>query len=206
MIYIYDGELTKIIESTEIETMPDTSDMITPDDSPSTDGDGEVVYETPDGVTVEGDNAFPENTVVKVESVQKGEIFERAQKSLSKIAVKDKIAVFEFTATADNAVVQPDGKVKVTFDLPANLSAENLKMFYVAEDGKTEEIKITVDAANKKVVAELEHFSTYVLCNIKAGATTNADTDDNANVFPVVVLMLASLSAFVAYSKRKQRI
>lgn len=124
---------------------------------------------------------FEEGTVVKVENVASGEIYERAEKSLNEIAEDGKIAVFEFSATKDNATVQPNGKVKVSFDLPSNLSADNLKMFYVAEDGKTEEIAITVDKDTKTVVAELEHFSTYVLLNTKTVPPTDTDSDNDTS-------------------------
>ena len=207
----YDGEFNKIFESVKIDSMPAISDLITPE-PPSDEDTPKVEYDTPEGVQVEGDNVFPNNTVIKVENVRKGEIFERAEKSLSNVAVKDKIAVFEFTATANNAPVQPNGKVKVSFDLPTNLSADNLKMFYVAEDGKNEEVNITVNKENKTVVAELEHFSTYVLCNVKpadSGKGEGSDsppTEDTTNTVLFVVMMFVSLSAFgvLAYSKKKQ--
>ena len=209
MTVAYDGEYVKLIAGEKIDTMPDISEMITPVKKPV----NTPTYETPEGVKVEGDTAFPENTVVKVENVNKGESFERAEKSLSNIAVKDKIAVFEFTATADNVAVQPNGKVRVSFDLPNNLSADNLKMFYVAEDGKTEEIKITVNADKKTIVSELEHFSIYVLCNVKPADNTsngqgtgNPQTGDTTNAVLFVILLLASVAvpSVPTYTKKKQ--
>ena len=216
----YDGKNVQIITSEEIDERPNDADLIVPEEKPTE--TPKVDYDTPEGIEIEGDTAFPENTVVKVENVSKGEIFERAEKSLSNVAEKGKIAVFEFSATKDNATVQPNGKVKVSFDLPANLSADNLKMFYVTEDSKTEEIAITVDKENKTVTAELEHFSTYVLCNVKttpptdtdttngndttSNETTNPQTGETTNIALCAVLMFASLSALavLTYIKKKQ--
>lgn len=77
-------------------------------------------------------------------------------------------------------------------------------MYYVAEDGKTEEIKITIDDDSKTVVAELEHFSTYVLCNVKIvhaidddnsseGSTpTSPQTGDTSNFVLFAILLFAS--------------
>lgn len=216
----YNGEYTKILESVQVDTIPESSEMITPIEKPTE--NPQVDYDVPDGIEIEGDTAFEEGTIVKVESIASGEIYERVEKALSNIAVADKIAVFEFSATKDNATVQPNGKVKVSFDLPANLSADNLKMFYVTEDSKTEEIAITVDKENKTVTAELEHFSTYVLCNVKttpptdtdttngndttSNETTNPQTGETTNIALCAVLMFASLSALavLTYIKKKQ--
>lgn len=210
----FDGEIIKLLEGEKVDTIPDSSEMITPIEEPET---PQIDYDTPEGIEIEGDTAFEEGTVVKVENVASGEIYERAEKSLNEIAENGKIAVFEFSATKDNATVQPNGKVKVSFALPSNLSADNLKMFYVATDGKTEEIAIIVDKDTKTVVAELEHFSTYVLLNTKTVPPTDSDTSkddgtnipqtgDTTNIALFAVLMFASLSALavLTYTKKKQ--
>ena len=79
-------------------------------------------------------------------------------------------------------------------------------MFYISDDGKTEEIKITVDKANNKVTAELNHFSVYAFCNVKSntvsgGANNTGSTSTELkspktgyNSGLLAVLMLASLS------------
>lgn len=213
------GEHCKIKNHEKTKTAPNKDNLITPDTEVVP---PQIDYDTPEGVEIEGDTAFEEGTIVKVENVASGEIYERAEKALSNIADENKIAVFEFSATKDNTAVQPNGKVKVSFALPSNLSADNLKMFYVTEDSKTEEIAITVDKENKTVTAELEHFSTYVLCNVKttpptdtdttngndttSNETTNPQTGETTNIALLAVLMFASLSALavLTYIKKKQ--
>lgn len=215
----YDGENIKLIEGVKVDTIPDSSDMITPIEKPTE--TPKVNYDVPEGVKVEGDTAFPENTLVKVENITSGEIYNRVEKAVGEIVFKGKIAVFEFTATANHTAVQPNGKVKVSFNLPDNLSTKDLKMYYVAEDGKTEEIKITIDEDSKTVVAELEHFSTYVLCNVKIvhaidddnsseGSTpTSPQTGDTSNFVLFAILLFASATVLTvliiskkgAYSK-----
>ncbi len=167
MTVSYDGEYIKMLsgEIIDIEDIPDTSEMITPEGKPQL---PDILYEVEDGITVEGDGAFPKNTIVKAESVKSGEIFQRVQASLTDVAQKNKIAVFNLTATSNGSGVQPTQKVTVKFDLPSNLSAENLKMFYISENGEREEIDITIDENEKTVMAQLSHFSTYVLLNIQS--------------------------------------
>ena len=211
----YDGENIKLIEGVKVDTIPDSSDMITPIEKPAE--NLKVDYDVPEGVKVEGDTAFPENTLVKVENITSGEIYNRAEKAVGEIVFKGKIAVFEFTATANHTAVQPNGKVKVSFNLPDNLSTKDLKMYYVAEDGKTEEIKITIDEDSKTVVAELEHFSTYVLCNVKIvhaidddnsseGSTpTSPKTGDTSNFVLFAILLFASAAVLTVLIISKKR-
>ena len=69
MTVSYDGEYIKMLsgEIIDIEDIPDTSEMITPEGKPQL---PDILYEVEDGITVEGDGAFPKNTIVKAESVK----------------------------------------------------------------------------------------------------------------------------------------
>ncbi len=140
-----------------------------------------IIYDLDDGITVDGEGAFPNRTIVKIEKILSGTIFEEAVAALKDLTEEGKLAVFEVTAMLDGQEIQPDTPVKVTFTLPENLSAENLKMAYIADDGTLEEIAITVDAENGIVTAELEHFSTYALFNEAEDDNTGDNDNDGDN-------------------------
>lgn len=143
------------------------------------------------------DDVFPANTVVKVEQQKQGAIVERAQKALSKVAKK--IAVFEITAKSDNVTVQPNGKVKVIFEIPENFDPAKTVLYYVGEDGKFERIPLTISGDKKTATAELTHFSTYVLSE----TVDSPKTGDNGNIM-IWLLALGFISAVsVIYGTKK---
>ncbi len=138
-----------------------------PAEQPDPDEEVTVVTETDSQVTVDNaQEAFEGGTVVKVESITDGEIYDRVETALKDVvASMDDVAIFEFTATKNGEVVEPAGDVQVTFKIPENLTAHNLKMYYVAVNGTKEEVSITVDEETNTVTVTLPHFSTYVLVN-----------------------------------------
>jgi hypothetical protein len=76
--------------------------------------------------------------------------------------VAEKYVAFDFTAKKDGATVQPNGKLVVTFAIPAGYS-NNVKVYYMAKNGKLEAVTAAVNAAKRTITAELAHFSTYIL-------------------------------------------
>ena len=135
---------------------------------------GDVVFTVPDTV-------FEEGAKVTAEKITAGEVYERAKTAVSSVA--QKFTVFEFNAVKDEAKVQPNGKLAVTFHIPEGYS-NNVKILYVADDGTTEEITSTINAGERTVVAELSHFSTYVLVDLGSGTngTTAGGTADVTTV------------------------
>ena len=150
---------------------------------------------------------FP-GTTVTVENITQGAIYDSVTKALAQVVDKmDHTAIFEFTATRDGKAVQPDGALSVTFGIPQNLTADHLKLFYVSEDGKYQEVEITVDAEARTVTADLTHFSTYVLANVveSSGSEPVPPTGDHAPLMAYLsVMMLAAVSLLtLAANKRK---
>lgn len=117
------------------------------------------------------DSTFEKGTKVTAEKVTTGAVYQRAETAVKEVAKQ--FTVYELTAVKDNAQVQPDGKVKVLFDIPEGYS-NNVTVYYVAQDGKSEALNTTVDAENRTAAVELEHFSTYVLAD--RGEETTATT------------------------------
>ena len=122
------------------------------------------------------ETVFEEGTEVTAETVTAGDVYERAKTAVAPVAKK--FTVFEFNAVKDEAKVQPSGKLAVTFRIPEDYS-NNVKILYVADDGTTEEIAATVNAGERTVVAELTHFSTYVLVDLGEEATTTTTGDES---------------------------
>lgn len=200
----YNGGYLKVNDFKTVNAvMPEISGLITYPD---------VTYTLPDGITVDGDDCFAAGTevfITKAEDFEYG--YNTAKVALKDTALNGTLVVFDICAynraSWDGLEVQPTKSVKVRFDIPKGLSADNLKMFYISDDGKTEEVKITVDKANNKVTAELNHFSVYAFCNVKSN-TVNGGTNNNTagsntelkspktgyNSGLLAVLVLASLS------------
>lgn len=155
----YDGEYSKALSVKKIPAFPSAGEMITPEYTI------DVRYDLDQSIKIDGGDAFPKGTVITAKGF---EDYGKVAGSLKGIAKDGKIQAFEINATLSGAAVQPNGKVKVTIYLADYLTAENLKMYYIAEDGTREEIKITV--TGRTVTAELEHFSTYALCNVAENA------------------------------------
>lgn len=184
----------------------------------------DVTYTLPDGITVYGDDCFTAGTEVLVRTAEDYEYaYETAKVALKDTALNGKMVAFDICAynraSWDGLEVQPTKAVKVTFDIPEGLTAKNLKLFYIPDEGAPEEVQITVDEQNNKVTAVFEHFSTYAFCNVEgSGADTgnsnngqaqtksNTNTEtakspktgDNSNI--IFAVMLFSLSAAICSS------
>ncbi len=120
--------------------------------------------------------AFEKGTEVTAETIQTGAIYDRAEEAVKEVAKQ--FTVYEFNAIKDGAQVQPNGSLAVTFHLPESYS-HNSTVYYVAEDGTGEQLATTVDTNSRTVMAELTHFSTYVLADLgdTADTTTQSVTE-----------------------------
>ena len=126
----------------------------------------------------EAETVFEEGTKVTAETVKSGAVYERAKTAVETVApASQKFTVFEFNAVKDEAKVQPNGTLAVTFRIPDDYS-NNVKILYVADDGTTEEIAAAVNAGERTVVASLTHFSTYVLIDLGVETVTTTTVSD----------------------------
>lgn len=196
----YDGEYSKALSVKKIPAFPSAGEMITPEYTL------DVRYDLDQSIKIDGGDVFPKGTVITAKGF---EDYGKVAGSLKGIAKDGKIQAFEINATLSGAAVQPNGKVKVTIYLADYLTAENLKMYYIAEDGTREEIKITV--TGRTVTAELEHFSTYALCNVTENAGGGAvntgkspKTGDSA-AYIYLGIMAVSAAAVISASVISKR-
>lgn len=118
-----------------------------------------------------------------------------------------------------NVFAVPEGdRVTVTLPIPEGMSAENLFVFHVADDGTVTDMHATVDAEAGTVSFETTHFSTFVLANVEPGSGsvgagaagtptgTLAQTGDFSLLAGAGVATAALAgSCLIAVGKRKQR-
>lgn len=117
-------------------------------------------------------DSFIPGTVVSVEHITEGDIYDRVEEALDGLPiVMDSVVIYEFNATLDGEAVQPQEMVAVTFQIPQGMNPDYLKLYYVSETGEVEEIPITVDKETNTATAYLTHFSTYVLVEVKPDET-----------------------------------
>lgn len=127
---------------------------------------------TENGVKI-STNAFPKDTVLKVETVKADDKKIDTVKTALPAALK--IDAYEITAESKGVKVQPDGSVKVTFPVPKSYDSakHDIEVYFVADDGTTE--KITAKLEKGGVVAELLHFSTYVVILVEKKTTSSSE-------------------------------
>ncbi len=158
-------------------------------------------------------NVFPENTVVKVEEIVKEEAIKTIETALEQEV--ERFVAYEITAKCKNVAVQPDGKVKATFNIPSGYDLDRIAVFYVADDGVKEKLTSEVDKATNTVAAELSHFSTYVVAEEKAQSVSEADpvdddTDPETDIIWIVVSIVAVLligggvTGFIIFKNKKK--
>ena len=190
--------IVKIISFGKADKVPAQDEMITPIIG--------VEYNTGDSITVDGDQAFPADTVITAEIIKDGETVDTVKTALKDVIKKDgRMLIFDITAMHHNEQIQPnDGKVKVTIDVPEDFSLEGLKLFYVSHDGEKEELEITVDKANRKVITELEHFSVYVLYGEYA-PPKNGDDGSVTAVAVMAALSAAAIAVLTLIEKKMSR-
>ena len=95
--------------------------------------------------------------------------------------------------------VQPNGKVKVIFEIPENFDPAKTVLYYVGEDGKYENIPLTISGDKKTATAELTHFSTYVLSETVDSPKTG---DNRDNMIWLLALCFKSTVAVICSTKR----
>ncbi len=162
-----------------------------------------TAVETEDIVIKTAEDAFPKDTVVEVVVITEGETLTTVQTALEEIV--EKFVVFEITAQSNNVAVQPNGIVRASFTVPDGYNPDLLAVYYVAPDGQKEEIPSTVDNVTGTIVAELSHFSTYVLAEKTATPIVDSGTDTTPAVqntfqwmIPVIIAVVVLAAAGAA--------
>ncbi len=166
------------------------------------------------------DGTFPKGTVVLLEEIKDTVRLEKINTSVLSIA--SKFIAYEITSKNQNISVTPNGKVRVTFNVPEDFDIQNTAVYYLTNDGNTELIESKISEENRAISVELSHFSTYILAEKTKGTvivpeknptTTPTPTEkDSGNyvwlviLVSVVILLGGGFMAFYfLYFKKKQK-
>lgn len=154
------------------------------------------------GITLKAEeNVFPEDTVVEVKEI-KNEGDDRAVYDVVETALEKNVARFvpyEITAMSGNAAVQPNGKVLAYFDIPRKFDPARTAVYYVSPEGAYEKIPSTVGTVEGKIVAELSHFSTYVVAEeISVGTTIDNDGNNDGGSTETVIVIIVIAAVLLA--------
>lgn len=154
-------------------TIPDDSETNTPNTDSSTisikDDNSNIIIEATN-------NVIPDNTKLSVSQLINGSRFEEIKSVLQ----NEKFSIFSITLTSDAQPVQPTGNVTVKIPVPTGYDANNLVVYYVDANNKTEEISVTVK--DNYAVFETNHFSDYVLAEKVSNNENNEENvEENTN-------------------------
>lgn len=125
------------------------------------------------------EGVFQEGTTMKIEEVTENTpIYENSKLALEEVA--NKFVISNISAVLNNAEVQPNGTVKLTFKVPNEFS-KNLALYRVADDGTIEKMEAKVNE-DGTLSADVTYLGNYAICDLDATIETNVDlTVDNNN-------------------------
>lgn len=193
-----------VAPTAEPSAEPSVAPTAQPTPQPTQQPSGDVILDNQSGTPITAGNAsqvFDKGTVVKVDHIQSGEIYQRVEQALKDVVSSmDQAAIYEFTATLNGAAVQPTAPLQVTMQIPANFSVNNLKLYYVAENGAKEEVPITVNKDARTITVNLQHFSTYVLADTTPASNVPPTGDASQLLLYVVALAGAAVVLSVTAS------
>ena len=186
---------SNVSSNTSSEVSSETTSEVNTTDDPNDIAEVDVLLEN-DELFISADvGVFPENTIVTATKIETAEGIEALNTSLENIA-KTYVA-YDITALSNNAIVQPNGKVYATFNIPATFNIDKVMVLHVAEDGLVTEAPFVVDKASEKITAELTHFSTYVIIE----ATDDyLGTNSGGSVVAIVISIVFVLACAGVYA------
>lgn len=156
------------------------------------------------------DKSVPLDTTITVKEIKNDTI----QKALGTEAYTAYDISLYSNSLGSNITKLTDGEFTVSIPIPDGFDKENLTVYYVADDGKTEEHEL-IDVADGFATFETNHFSTYALTEGKSDGTKAPEapeTDEmkspntgNTDNITVWLLLMMSLSlGFVSVAMLKK--
>lgn len=150
------------------------------------------------------DSVVPSNTVLDVQPITEGKIFDNVKKVLSNV---NKFKVFDITLKSNGVEIQPNGKVKISIPIPQDFDTSKLMVYRIEGNGKKISYKVNVVTIDNVKYAQFEtdHFSTYVLAETEPNSSEKDNTPKTGtetNAMPYVLGIVATIGiAFII--KRK---
>ena len=163
------------------------------------------------GIEIEtNEGVFQAGTEIKVEVIEKEHTeFKKVKTALKKVA--SEFVAYDVSAIKDNAVVQPNGTVTVSFKVPEGYG-KNVAVFYISDDGISEKLESALSEDGTSISATLSHFSSYAVVKLE-GTDTDADGVANGSAdytlwiiiaIIAVVVIAGAVTAIILIKKKKQ--
>ena len=94
--------------------------------------------------------------------------------------------------------------VPVPEELPENVKASDLKVYFISDDGKVEHVASKLDE-NGNIIFTLKHFSEYVITADKLETTAAPNTGDSFPALLMTAALLVSAAGIVVLSRKNKR-
>lgn len=85
-----------------------------------------------------------------------------------------KYKIFDIKLVKQNVVVQPNGEVKITFDLPEGFNSSKTVVYRVNDDNSVTQLAYTLSSG--KIEVTTDHFSYYVIAEVDTKISTSIET------------------------------
>ncbi len=164
------------------------------------------------GVQIEMDEGvFKEGTEIKINVIEKEHVeFEKVKTALKEIG--NTFVAYDVSAILENAVVQPNGTVTVSFKIPEGFG-KNVAVFYISDNGVSEKLESAISEDGNSISTTLSHFSAYAVVKLDS-IDANANVDNPVNetstytfwiilAIAVVVLIGGGVTAVLLIKKKK---
>ncbi|MBQ2902241.1 MAG: hypothetical protein IJE49_10385 [Agathobacter sp.] len=152
---------------------------------------------------VDENNVLPDGVVIRPIELKEGNEYTESKKLVeSKIENVENLAIYDITLVGTDGVLieELNNKIKVTLDLPFELTEGNEIVTFRVEDEKLIECETTV--SNGKLTFLTNHFSTYVFVE-RSTSIAVPPTGDTTNVLPYMLLLLFGAGVFMVGNKRR---
>ena len=120
-------------------------------------------------------DVIPDDSILSVSQIINGSRYDEIKSVLE----NEKFTVFSISLTSNDQPVQPTGNVTVKIPVPTGYDSNNLVVYFVDENNKTEEISVTVEG--NYAIFETNHFSDYVLAEKVSETQNNENNEENTN-------------------------
>lgn len=158
-------EWDSVVKTTEDD--PDFKPTEPEEQSPALD-----VVDSATGIKVHADKGvFEKGVKLMVTPIESGDVYSKAENSLSEVGKKFKLYEIHFVNEAGQ-IVQPNGTVTVSYPIPDGYDSANVVLYRINEDGTKTLVKGVVEDGYYKVITK--SFSTYALVE-KGSTITDAE-------------------------------
>lgn len=97
-----------------------------------------------------------------------------AYTKITSLVEATKYKIFDIKLVQQNVVVQPNGEVKLTFDLPQDFNSSKTVVYRVNDDNTVTQLAYTISSGKIEVLTD--HFSYYVIAEVDTQISTSVET------------------------------